>query len=220
MFNLLLKDLENNILIILMFFIFVIAFNILFLESSFYLEGESAAATILITSGIFLHMIIYGTILQTEKIDNKFKINNLLNTLPISQGEIIISKYILLFIMALIGCLAIGVIGTLFSFPNNEIIIKYAFFYSGISLVSSGLTYTMLFKWGFEKTKIPVYSIYFIVMIIPQIGFIIFNETIGLDGTDQFNKLITGINIPLTIIISLLVYTGTCVLSIKTSNRS
>ena len=172
--GLLLKDLYNlrkdgkMVLLLIAFFIMII-----------FIMGN----TDLFLSTIML--MLSATSITSFACDNQCKWDTYVNTLPVSRGEVVMSKYVLSFLLALAGSLLALLIGWINGMIKNAgsftetLVFAYSLFAAAVILIS--ILLPLVYKLGVERSRIIVIA----VAVIPASAVFMLAQTGALVVPDE-----------------------------------
>ena len=164
--GLLLKDLYNlrkdgkMVLLLIAFFIMII-----------FIMGN----TDLFLSTIML--MLSATSITSFACDNQCKWDTYVNTLPVPRGEVVMSKYVLSFLLALAGsllALLIGWInGLIKNIPNFTEMLVTAYALLAIGMIFISILLPLVYKFGVERSRVIILAI----IAIPTAAFFVMAQT-------------------------------------------
>ena len=146
-----------------MFFIFPL------MNYTRYTTDEPFDPTYIFYQTPFIFWIVLGAIWTQENLESKIKGYSFLRTLPITFGEIVVSK----FSIAVMAILAYELFQwstlSLFATPPEYLpwIRSYLIVFGGICLIISGLFYLSIFKFGFLRMNKFVFILWTLLFISP-----------------------------------------------------
>lgn len=166
--------------------------------------------------GSFLFWIALGAIWAHENMENKTNGYKFLRTLPIKQSDIVISKFILVFLSILVFVIYQSVmVALIVKNPEYAFTARiYVTNLGNICLILSALIYIGIYKFGF--TKFGKYALmgWFLLFISPVLLREFIMPRFNLSLTD-FIQLITRMNWIVATIICLALYFGLMQVAIK-----
>lgn len=190
---LLIKDLRRDTMMIGAFFVLGSLFYVFYVVQTANVDNEPLAQwSTLYVSLILLVMLVYGTVMHVEKHEEKNRAYEFLNTLPVTDLEIVGAKYLLLFLLDVAGIVYVyilvrtrGAVATDAAFAGRILVIA-----GSVSLVLGGLFYWGIFRLGYAKLKTAIVIVYMILLVAPQLTVIVSLEAMG---EAPLQKLIEGI---------------------------
>ena len=219
MIALMLKDLRRDLFIILAFVGFSLIIMATILQES-YIEGGTVESLLgLFTMLIFIHMLVFGSVMHIEKYEEKNRGYSFISTMPVTTAEIVAAKFLLLFLLGVLGVGFLLVATRLFGVGSGIDSLRRSILVTAgsASLVAGGLCYVGIFKWEYGKMKIAVFIIYIALMVLPQLSVILFDLLRGSDG-QRFAAALADMNLPLISVCAVVLFSGLMLLGIKVMN--
>ena len=142
--------------------------------------------------GLFVHMVVFGTFMGSEKKEEKSNGYELLKQLPVKKSEIIFGKYLAVFSVAILALLYTTIINRMFysSYENPGFVQSYLFLTCSISLFVVGLLYMTATRKTYSSFVLPVILVYMLILMLPNVLSLIL---LILGQEERYDKLITAI---------------------------
>ena len=121
--------------------------------------------------GIFIYMLVFGSLMASEKREEKHKGYSFLKLLPVNISEIILGKYLAVFINAIIGVSFLTIINQFIYRPyeTSNFTQAYIFIAASISIFLVGLLYIIAITKNYSSYLILVMVLYISAMILPNV---------------------------------------------------
>jgi hypothetical protein len=166
--------------------------------------------------GSWIFWIVLGPIWGNEQIESKNKGYIFLSTLPIKKRDIVISKYILVFLSVVffVGFYNIAIL--FYPTPPEHLTLIQIFIgiLGGMCLMISGVVYLGIFRFGFSRLSKFIFALWILLFLSP----VFFREFL----MPKFNispqlvvQFIGGVNWILFSVFSTVIFISTMWLSIK-----
>ena len=160
------------------------------------------------TLGVFLYMLVFGSLMASEKREEKHKGYSFLKLLPVNMSEIILGKYLAVFINVIIGVSFLTIISQLIYRPYEiaNFTQAYIFIASSISIILVGLLYIIAIRKDYSSYLLLVLILYISAMILPNVTSIL----LLISGKEQMYfdiiRKISGSGFPFHLVISTVVF--------------
>lgn len=221
MLNIIFKDIYQNRKLIIGYFAILLLVNILVKINIF---GNDISAASLLAM-----MVPFGLALKSEVYEQKNKAYRLLKNLPISNTKIVASKFL--------GSIIIGIITIIFTLIVAAIvsgdlsIIKSTLPFSTaailISLILTGFTYTISFKFGAEKANVFIVILLGLLVFIGQLGIFLARQYVNTTEKTFIYKMLVSIIVffentqgYILLMLGISLYFATFLISIRSFNKS
>jgi hypothetical protein len=171
----------------------------------------------LFTTIIFIHMLVFGSVMHIEKYEEKNKGYNFICTMPVTSTEIVVAKFLLLLLLGVLGVGFLLIMTWIFKIGSGTASLRRSILVmaGSTSLLAGGLCYVGIFKWGYGKMKIAVFIIYIALMLLPSLSVILTKEVGGANGLQKIAVVLADMNLPLISVCTVVVFSGLMFLGIK-----
>jgi hypothetical protein len=135
---------------------------------------------------IYIYWLVLGAIYSHEQMEHKNNGYAFLRNFPISFREIILSKYILVFLSVLIYVVVQYIwLGTLFTDAATVATVRsYLMINASLCLALAGWTYTLIFKFGFGKFGKILFVSWLLLILFPLLMLSVILPKLGLTRKD------------------------------------
>jgi len=170
--------------------------------------------------GSWIFWMVLGPIWGNEQIEAKNKGYIFLSTLPIKKSEIVISKYMLVFLSVVFFVVYYSIAILFFPTPPEHLTLIRTFIciLGGICLMISGVVYLGIYRFGFSKLSKVIFALWIFLFLSPVFvkEFLMPKFNIGTLDIIQF---FAGFNWILFSVFSVIIFLSTLWLSVKQVNR-
>ena len=170
-FHLLKKDLRKTWTMDVAFVGFTLVLCAVVLRRDYVGSSGYGSSSGLVMAGLMLYMLVFGNLMNIEKYEEKHHGYRIMAQLPVSRLDLVLSKYLIALMNAVLGVLALNVVYGLFSilaaFPAERL--KFLVLSGAICLVLSGFAYLGVFAYGYRRVRSGIMALYIISLIGPQL---------------------------------------------------
>ena len=170
-YHLIKKDFRRLWSVIIAFFALGIIMCAAVFGEDYFEEGDYINATEMVLAGLLLHMLVFGNLMNVEKYEEKHNGYRMMAPLPVSSYELVVAKYITIFLNAVFGIVSIYVIYELFgvgdAWPGLKI--RYLLVTGALTLVLNGISDVGVFRYGFHKVRMGIMVVYILALLGPQL---------------------------------------------------
>jgi hypothetical protein len=147
---------------------------------------------LVIFQGLWMVLIVEGAIAANEKSEEKSKSYEFLRTLPLTDREIVWSKFILVFLTAVFVLICNSILYLFMPGPSHlkELGPLYALICANFCLVLAGISYIIIFRYGHAAFVKFVWIAMIVIMLTP----ILLLEFVVRKMDIDFKALIEGVN--------------------------
>ncbi|MDW7656216.1 MAG: ABC-2 transporter permease [Bacillota bacterium] len=189
------KELRFGVFLYLSFFILTLVLTLYFSERysfEFVSDKSMIDTNYAFMIGLFIHMVVFGTFMGSEKKEEKSNGYALLKQLPVNISEIIFGKYLAVFSAAILALLYTTIINRLFysSYEISGFVQSYLFLTCSISLFVVGLLYMPATRKTYSSFVLPVIPLYMLILMLPNVLALLL---LIMGQEEQYDKLITAI---------------------------
>ena len=175
------------------FFFILYAFSITALLTLYWLLVRGTLSGIMVIfQGLWMVLIVEGGIAGNEKNEEKSKGYKFLRTLPLTDREIVRSKFILVLLTAVFVLACNSTLYLLMPGPSHlkEVGPLYALIFTNLCLVLAGISYIIIFRFGHAAFVKFVWTATIIIMVTP----ILLIEFVFLKMDIDFRGIIERVN--------------------------
>jgi hypothetical protein len=164
-------------------------------------------------------MLVFGSVMHTEKHDEKNRIYGFLDTLPITTTQIVAAKYLLILLLDIAGIGFLYLAMKLFAIRIQPAGLPLAALVLGgnVSLVLCGLGYVGVFKWGYSRLRVVIMVMYIALLVVPQLLLFLFIESRG--SLSNIVSTVTRLNLPLVSAGGFLLFFATMLYALRVKGR-
>jgi hypothetical protein len=166
---------------------------------------------------LFVFMLVYGTVMHVEKYEEKFKAYRFLRTLPLTDREIVYSKFVLLILLALFAVTFLMSTASIFSINTWEHrTLNFLVPAAVLALLAGGTAYIGIFRWGYSACRTLIVFLYLLLILVCLGIPIILREILGESAIERYAAAVGAINLWGVLALGLPGYMGLMFLAART----
>ena len=169
------KEIQKNIFVIACFVVLtvviVLAFND-YLPALFEEEREMLATNLSMMLGIFVNMLVFSSMMSSEKEEDQSNGYAFCRTLPIADWQIVLGKFFTTLVSALFSIVLVALVTSIFGGKLESKLqpLAYNILIAGVALVLVAILYLFSFRTRYSRLLPAVMVVYVLSILFPQVA--------------------------------------------------